>query len=661
MRSALLAVLLFLAVLAGCSTPPPEIAVVGEDDVLERLRAVRRVEAGDGPREARPLAAPKYEIAFDRRNALFQNAPSTLEIPDVPSGPAARFQVAPALSPGAWARSDGARFEVLCRAPDTSDGAADAADGPATWRTLLELSIDPARPADRVWHERTLSLAPCSSPTTALRLRVDCGEAEDCAADWTIWGTPRITYPATWRPPARRLVVLISIDTLRADHLGLHGASRPTSPHLDRLAEEAIVFEDTLATSPWTIPSHASLFTSTAPQVHGADFTVPIPADLPILAEVFRDAGWRTGGFIDTASLGERHGFARGFEHWEHERMPGSEDPRRGARRVGRSVVRWLGAESGDDGARPTFLFWHLMDVHGPYGVAAPVGGRFRRAARAAAPERAEGDDRLAGLHSYAHHDYLRLDRFQSFDELVAAYDEGIAEVDEVLGDFFDLLRRAGAWDDALVVVTSDHGESLLDHGVFVGHSLFLSEAELRVPLLIKLPGGRHGGTRVAGPVSLTEIAPTLLDAARLDAPSSFSGHSLISPSPGHPRATPRAVFAHSTHTGASAVRTLERKYISAALPGAEDVLRNILRPVDGASIEAAEALLAEQAYDLKRDPAETSARQAASDPAFETLRRGLLKHVATCLKRREELGPEEDLVLDQEIWEQLRALGYVQ
>ena len=641
-----LAWIALVAVLFGaCRRDRLEVEVVVEDEILDRLETVEQIA---GSPRAGGLAAPTFEIDLDRRHALFQPAPSTLRISGIASGPDTLLRLAPSMVPDGWSRTDGARAQVLCQGPN------------GAWRWLARLDLDPRGcPEDRVWQDLELSLAGCSTPTTEVFLRADCGGWRNCAADWVIWGAPRAVRRVARRLAPRRLVVLISVDTLRPDRLGLYGAPRAASPHLDHLAAEAVVFDTVVAPAPWTIPSHASLFASVAPQVHGADTASAIAEGLPLLAEVLHRAGWQTAAFVDTPALGAELGFARGFSHFERRRVQGAKDPRRGARITRGRVLDWL-AEAD---RRPAFVFWHLMDVHGPYGAAAPFGGRWRRPLREDVLRQLHGgvevppDPRLEQLRRLGYHDYLELERYLTFEELEASYDEGIAEVDAELGAFFIELHRAGIWDDTLVVVTSDHGESFFEHGIFVGHSLFLTDTELRVPLLVKLPGGQLGGRRVQEMVRLTDVAPTILDAVGVAAPVSFEGHSLIDPEPGAPATLSRYAFAHSAQTGATAVRTRDHKFISQALPGAGDALANVLRPAEGKP--PGTHLLGEQTYDLRADPAE--ATPLVSNELTERLRRGLLEHVAACLARREALGSAEPLVLPQETWEDLRTLGYVQ
>lgn len=150
------------------------------------------------------------------------------------------------------------------------------------------------------WRSRTVDLSPCAG-RASLVLETTCGPRSDCTADGAVWGDPRLEWRAPVTPSVQRLVLLVSVDTVRADRTSLHaGGSPTTTPRLTELAEDAIVFEQAIAPSPWTVPSHASLLTSAGPDVHGARDGVDLPADLPVLAEVLRRNGWSTGGFTDT-------------------------------------------------------------------------------------------------------------------------------------------------------------------------------------------------------------------------------------------------------------------------------------------------------------------------------------------------------------------------
>jgi arylsulfatase A-like enzyme len=529
------------------------------------------------------LSAQWQDLGADRRLAIYQHPPAAFRFPAIPTRERAFLHLAPALAPGAVAGgSDGVRFEVACR----------GANGERS--LLLAFDLLPVTPeAVAAWNDHAIPLEACSAPTTELELRTRCGPAH-CSLDWALWGNPHVRWRRSVERRRAPVALLVSIDTLRPDRLDVYGAERVTAPHLADLARDGIVFERAVAPSPWTVPSHASLFTGVEPQVHGADGQRDLPAALPTLAEVLAAAGWETAGFADSTWFA-RSGFSRGFGVFE-ALFRAHELPRRGVDLTRESVVDWL-----DQPARgPAFVFWHVMDVHGPYGARAPFAGRFRSTVSPGS----EGRPPIGSLGELGYHDHLLLDRFASVEELVAAYDEGIALADAELGALFDFLRTAGVYDDALIVVTSDHGESLLDRGLWVGHGLTLYEPELRIPLLVKLPRNRFAGRRVETPVRLIDVGPTLLDALGIPPPATFQGTSLLPRVAGEEEAAPPLAVALSTNTGAVAIRAGGYKYISAWAEPAEKVAAAHLFPRDP------EALLArlevgERLYDLERDPDE--------------------------------------------------------
>jgi len=621
---------------------PPVTSSAGRVSHLSRvelpLRLLGRAEAiRPGPEKLRPLLA---EIGHDRRPGLFQHPPAAHRWCGVPSHSQARLSAALGLLPKAWdSGSNGVEFRAACR-------------GPAGERE--ELLTRPVT-APGGWHTVEVALEGCSQPSTCVELETRCGPGGDCRWDWAVWGSPTVSHDRSRPIAAGRLALLISIDTLRHDRLGVYGAPRPTSPNLDRLAKDSIVFETAVSSSPWTLPSHASLLTSTLPHVNGVNKQRGISSALPLLAETFRDAGWQTAGFTDVALLGPNFGFDRGFDSYEYRE--GSEPVLRGARWSHQRVVDWLTAA--DD--RPAFVFWHIFDVHGPYGAPAPFGGMFRPAV-----SRGAEAEHLGKLISAPCHDYLQLERFSSLEDLVASYDEGIAATDHAIGQTLEILRAAGAYDDALIVVTSDHGESLFENGVWVGHGLFLTDDQIRVPLLLKLPGNRGAGRRVARPARLIDVAPTMLEVLGIPIPPSHQGESLL-PAGRGPDGAAHVAYGYAEDTGSVYVRDGHMKLISPwgfdAAFVSPDGLRGFLRPrpADEASARRLAALAEEQLYDLRADPSETR-NLADSVPEeliarYRSLMAGYLRRSALA-SAAYETGSVPTLTKRQA--EELRALGYI-
>lgn len=303
-------------------------------------------------------------------------------------------------------------------------------------------------------------------------------------------------------------LVVIVVDTLRADHLGCYGYERPTTPRLDRFAAESVLFENAVASSSWTAPSIASLFTSVHPSVHGVTtFAAALPASLPTLAEVLQRHGFRnTGLSANFVHIVERKGFARGFQSFAELRRPaaaGEEEEFAGLVAADARLVtdRAIEAARASRGA-PFFLYVHYMDPHSTYAPPEPFRSRFaRRYEGSFTGTTNELKDVMQGKRAANDADLRRL---------VDLYDAEIAFTDAEIGRLLDQLRRLDLYDNTVIAFLSDHGEEFGEHGG-VFHGVTLYDEMTHVPLLVRLPRGRHGGTRVTPVVQLVDLGPTLL------------------------------------------------------------------------------------------------------------------------------------------------------
>lgn len=330
-----------------------------------------------------------------------------------------------------------------------------------------------------------------------------------------------ILLPHPDRSP--RDLVLVSIDTLRADHLGCYGYDRPTTPHLDALAATGVRFERAVAHAPNTLPSHIALMTSRlAGSFARADGEAPLPASARTLAEVLAAQGFATWGFTDGGYLRRAFGLAQGFQHYE--------DRRAGLRRLRARIDTWLDGHAGDQ--RRMFLFVHTYDVHSPY---APPSKYRRRFLDPTNPSRfvASTANLEAVIHGQKHLDADDLRR------LVDLYDAGIRYVDEQLGLLLRDLDRRGRLRNAIVIVTSDHGEEFMEHRSLLHWRLFF-QPNLHVPLIVRVPGRPPGV--VHGTVGLVDVVPTALDLLGLPPLRTAAGRSLRPQLDGAP-VPPRAVY----------------------------------------------------------------------------------------------------------------------
>src|SRR5437899_4350994 len=298
-------------------------------------------------------------------------------------------------------------------------------------------------------------------------------------------------FAAQPRPqPARHPnILLITLDTTRADRMGFLGSKRGLTPALDAFARSAVVFTRAYAQAPVTTVSHATLLTGSYPAGHRVnDFGAPLPRAVPYLPQLLRDAGYRTAAFVGSLILDPRNGtapgFDRGFDVYDagfRPRRPG-DDRYRSVERRGEEVVgRALAGSQQPASERASFLWVHLFDPHDPYDPPADLKARF-----AASP-----------------------------------YDGEIAAVDRLVGR---LVQSTSP--DTIVAVAADHGESLGDHGEET-HGVFLYDAVMHVPLVIRIPGA-GAGTRIDTRVRLADVAPTLLEAAGLPVPAAIQGETLM-------------------------------------------------------------------------------------------------------------------------------------
>ena len=312
-------------------------------------------------------------------------------------------------------------------------------------------------------------------------------------------------------PPAeasRPNIVLVVIDTLRADHLPSYGYARETAPRIAQLAAEGVLFERVIAASSWTKTSMASLMTGLGPHRHGVR-RVPdaLPETLPTLAEALRKGGYRTLGINANPWLVDSYGFDRGFDVYES--LIWSDARALNARAL----------ELSSEGPRPLFLYVHYMDVHAPY---APDAGFF-----AEPPLLLPGGERIADA------DLERLYRTEGLDAPGVAqrvrrlYDAEIRATDAAMGELLDELEHRGLLANSVVAVTSDHGEGFREHGTTVHGWNFYPEV-YAVPLVIRAPGRLPAGERISAQVRSIDLAPSLLELVELEVPSGFEGESLL-------------------------------------------------------------------------------------------------------------------------------------
>ncbi|HEY8515802.1 MAG TPA: sulfatase-like hydrolase/transferase [Candidatus Binatia bacterium] len=423
------------------------------------------------------------------------------------------------------------------------------------------------------------------------------------------------TTSATSGPPN---VVLVSIDTLRPDHLGVYGYERTTSPNIDALARDGVVFENAVSPSSWTLPAHASMLTGVSPYRHGAvTSATPIRDDVPLLAELLRAHGFHTIGLINAPFVNRSYGFARGFERFEQSFARKKRD---GARRHAAvlEAVRTL--------EPPFFLFVHYMDVHWPYRPPKAF-NRFARDRRGKNVLQPLGVRGFLDFQKAVREGRVKLSA-EDRQRLVDLYDGEILAMDAKIAELVEAVRERAP--NTVFVITSDHGEEFFEHDGF-GHSRTLYEEVVRVPLIVFGPGVARG-ERVSALVSLLDVVPTVLELAGAPLPQGLEGSSLVPALRGDDLRRDDTLIAlqTSSHDGYEALR------------GVRSPTRKLLH--DGRSDRS-------ELFDLARDPGErTNLWPATKDERLEA---------ALAALQQPERGrplptPDADTV------EALKALGYL-
>ncbi len=328
--------------------------------------------------------------------------------------------------------------------------------------------------------------------------------------------------PVSPRPP----IILMVKDALRADRLGCYGYHRPTSPNIDRFAEEAVLFEKALSNSPWSASSFMSLFTSLSPEVHGVSNLASrfnlhprVSGRIPLLAEILREQGYLTVGLHGGGNIPAVRGFDRGFDYYGRDFRTAN------YREVAENIREWLERSRAEE--RPIFLFLHHLICHDPYlygpsefrhhFLEDPVPGLplTIQELDALGPDRAANFWRGVDLDDPRHRAHIG-----------ALYDGGVYFSDFVFEELMEVLRAEGIYDEALIILTSDHGEALGEHGTR-GHGALWRE-HLHIPLLVKFPDRKFGKLEISDPVGLMDIAPTLFDYLEITHPEPMQGVSWL-------------------------------------------------------------------------------------------------------------------------------------
>ncbi|HEX6132661.1 MAG TPA: sulfatase [Longimicrobiales bacterium] len=433
-------------------------------------------------------------------------------------------------------------------------------------------------------------------------------------------------------------ILLLILDTVRASSLSVYGYSQPTTPHLEALGERGVVFENAIAPAPWTLPSHASMFTGISPARLSTDWRSPLDDTAPTLAEHLTARGYETAGFVaNLGYCGWESGLQRGFSHYEDDPisvrqmvissalvraiatktwfrdLAGTDENfvRKTADGINRDVLDWLSGR--EDEGRPFFAFLNYYDAHAPYMPPEPFRSRFPGAKERGA---------ISPLHRWNSDPFGDPPADSIIAQEQAAYDAAIAYLDDRIGALIAELDRRGILANTIVVVTSDHGEEFGEHGLFDhGNSLYMPG--LRVPLLVYHPASLAGRQRVGTTVSLTGLAAMLATLAGVAEGAPFPDRRLADAMTGAGTTATPALSEVTHATGLPEWFPVSRGNMLSLVAEQWHYIRN----GDGT----------EELYDLGADPEERHDVSAAGESAAELTR--LRSHAAAWIQERQASG----------------------
>jgi len=519
--------------------------------------------------------------------------------------------------------------------------------GALPWVRSFGLPLDPRRSAGAF---ASLLLASTVAIVPLHGAAMRAGEPPSLAPTSARDGSQDAEVGAPLRGAARN-VILISVDTLRADHLGIYGYPKATSPNIDRFFSDGLVFERAFSQAPWTLPAHASMFTGQYPSTHGSatfpsdtfGYVDRLSPDLTTIAEMLREQGFETAAFTGGVFLTRAYGLDQGFETFRATRTT----------RMREAVNRALAWLDGDR-SEPFFLFLHAFDVHRyeppRYFEDLPASGydgplRKLHADQPRLLERAVAAD---GLSAPTEEDMRFVQHL---------YDTEIRVADEELGRLFVEIESRGLNETTAVILTSDHGESFWEHGDS-GHMFTLYNPTLRVPLLISAPGDA-GQRRMPELARVIDIPATILDLTNTATPlrDEMHGASVLPMDDG--RVSPRVAIAEADRFGTqAAIFSGEFKYIHYGMPSYNPLrARFALLTIRGMLSRFNRG---EELFDLEEDPEELHDLAAAHPERVAALRKLLFATVASLQAAPEQAGEGPEIEFYPELEDQLRALGYV-
>ncbi len=584
--------------------------------------AEAQVRAG-GPDHVK--AGELIYAAGDGRFCLFAHPPSEVIFPQAPIHQNGQLNFGVGIHQDAWdGTNDGVHFLV------------EVVDEAGRRHDVYERHVDPRqRTEDRRWFDETVDLSSFSGQQIQIVLKTEAGQSSQ--NDWAAWSGPwLLSWEESDSNSAHRPnVLLITIDTLRGDHVSSYGYPRQTTPELDRLTREGVLFAQAFSHSERTNPSHVSILTGSYPRSHGVvNNRTPVPAELITLPRLLQEAGYHTVGAVSAFHMGPPLHMDQGFAEF----YP-CEQGRRDAESTTDIVLNWLMEQR----VEPFFMWVHFFDPHAPYLPPHPYGKLYPYPSPYAPYLLRMDATQLSARFVERYGDWPPA--VEDVAEIITQYDGAIAYTDFHVARLLACLQGQGLADHTMVIATSDHGEGFGEHGVTFDH-YGLHREMVHVPLIVRFPGRLPGGRIVEEPVGHVDLGPTLFELLQLDVPKEMQGGSLVPLVEGRRWSGREAIVSQMHDDLALAARTTDWSMILHERDNEEWPLH----PIRAGTAEL---------YHLDADPGEHANVLSSSASAVEKARDSLAQALLDWKTQIPWVSWGEAEPLDEELEEMLRRLGY--